>query len=296
MTLKELLDCFDFKDIAPIIADMSPECKSALPHYKETFDILRHLTPKERAEIPEDIRQWICPYIRFFPRIDPETGERTAPFGAFDCEGDAWDECLSREIVVSDELTLNDNEIVAHCLWSLTFYGFNQHTEEGVEETFHYVTGGRYLNDNWQNWRNRIKHYKSVRLFSLKRHAITRKTEHTNPYEVAAKNLEEKINRHNSSKENRSKRMRKRRQERHFKKLVRMARVENAIRSLTRDIQSFSREELMKWLSVPPRWLSVLQLSKFLCELRGFVGNFVSHKAAKNTNLKKTKKNSCITK
>jgi hypothetical protein len=49
------------------------------------------------------------------------------------CKGDKhrcafcypWDESLGMEIVLENDLTLSQEEIVANCLWEMTFWGFS---------------------------------------------------------------------------------------------------------------------------------------------------------------------------
>ena len=122
MTLKELLNSCDFKEIAPFIVKNYPEHEYMLTDYKMAFDILRNMKPEINPDhnIKEIKIEWGYDGSKKYISV-------------YSCEGDYWQSSLAKEIMVSDELTLSDHEIAAHCLWSLTFYGF---CESDCDELF----------------------------------------------------------------------------------------------------------------------------------------------------------------
>ena len=113
MTLKELLNSCDFKEIAPFIVKNYPEHEYMLTDYKMAFDILRNMKPEINPDhnIKEIKIEWGYDGSKKYISV-------------YSCEGDYWQSSLAKEIIVSEELTLSDHEIAAHCLWSLTSYGF----------------------------------------------------------------------------------------------------------------------------------------------------------------------------
>lgn len=139
MTLKELLDRCDFKDIAPPLKMYERESpfldrELNLTEFKKTFDVLRHLTPKKRNIDDEELDitfewngceknvfntirifgSWYCKKRKFtYPVIG---GRGHLSFGL-------WAEELMSEIVVSNELSFSDEEIAAVCLYELTYSG-----------------------------------------------------------------------------------------------------------------------------------------------------------------------------
>jgi hypothetical protein len=117
MTLKELLDRFDFKDVASFIVKYYPKQSQTMSRYKQSFDILRHLEPDAHASNEKIEVVFNCVGDGFYKRVH-------------NCGGDFWKKNLTKEIAVSSDIALTDSEIAALCLWELTFYGFDQNTPE----------------------------------------------------------------------------------------------------------------------------------------------------------------------
>ena len=116
MKLHELLERTPFDAIASHIVRIFPEQTSQLPHYKEAYDILRHTLP---AQTNEQI------FVRWC-RVDEKYGEN--PYISVDnCEGDFWKSNLGKEVVVAEDVKLSNEELMAHIMWSITFYGFALH-------------------------------------------------------------------------------------------------------------------------------------------------------------------------
>jgi len=120
MTLQELLLSCDFKEIAPLIVK-NYDHENMLANYKMAFDILRNLKAEENPDNP-------CKVIKIEEINDKSLKQRY--ISVSNCEGDLWESNLAKEIVVADGLKLSKNEIAAHCLWSITFYGFNPDDRE----------------------------------------------------------------------------------------------------------------------------------------------------------------------
>lgn len=113
MKLHELLERTPFDAIAPHIVRIFPEQTSQLPHYKEAYDILLHTSPAQTEE-------QIC--VRWC-RVNEEYGEE--PYiSVGNCEGDFWESNLGKEVVVAEDVKLSNEELAAHIMWSITFYGF----------------------------------------------------------------------------------------------------------------------------------------------------------------------------
>jgi len=124
MTLKELFERCNFNEIAPFIVKIYPEHKHMLPDYKMAFDILRNMTPEINSDHNiKDIEISLC---------RDEQDESEPYISVYSCEGDYWQSSLAKEIVVSDDLHLSDNEIAAHLLWSITFYGFSPDERDDI--------------------------------------------------------------------------------------------------------------------------------------------------------------------
>ena len=202
MTLKELLDRCDFEDVAQALVKWYPSIDGPLVPFKEAFDIMRNLEPDstDRGELKlvgrYDENSQFCGVIitRWFETLE-------------------WKYELASEIVVEDGLTLTDAEIAAHCLWELTYLGFDQSTPEKWEKAAFSILGSS------ENDEKEIE----------------------NPYTEAAEKLKKELGFYDEDKENIDED-----DERwiEVKKLERMAKVEDTISIMTSISNSFKREEL----------------------------------------------------
>ena len=129
MILQDVIKRCDFKNIAPIIKEHYPKEAVNMYKFKEAFDCLRHMEPKRN---PESSFQQI--EIGLFY----DEYEKKDYIHAMSCEGDFWESNLAKEIVVSEKLTLSDDEIVARCLWHMTFFGSQQSDIDTEEERDHH--------------------------------------------------------------------------------------------------------------------------------------------------------------
>jgi hypothetical protein len=215
MTLKELLDHCDFKEIAPMIKQWYPTQEIELPYYKMAFDILRHMEPEKDPKNPNETIEIHSGYeTQSFYVLSMKYDEEQYPaVTVSNCDNDFWKYNLAKEIVVINEigLMLTDNEIAAHCLWSLTIYGFDQSTPEGIEKAFSELMG-------------------------------TKDT--SNPYTAAAEKLKEKLPDIDSIEDDSPQQAQTERLQERIKKLERKAKVENTIKRLTANTKSFSREDV----------------------------------------------------
>ena len=60
---------------------------------------------------------------------------------AFPLEGDCWEDSLSKELVIDDEVEASNAEIAACCLWHTSFYGYlSYQREETFDDMFDGVT------------------------------------------------------------------------------------------------------------------------------------------------------------
>ena len=234
MTLKELLDRSDFRDIAPAIVERDPKMKESLHKFKESFDILRHITPEADAEDEDKV----ITISKCYDDDDNHEYYSVEP----SCGVCSWESYLAKEIVPQEGVTLTDNEIAAHCLWELTYYGFDMSTDEGWRTAFKRMIGEKDGSNPYAVAADKLsdklffnylpKYYSNGRFHNSLPKQL-RNNKKLIPWDVEPRTCR-----------NRSKRKRDYRQEQRIKKLERMAKVEDAIRGLCYDTASFKREEL----------------------------------------------------
>ena len=102
MTLKELLDSCDFKDVAQAFVKSYPETAESLAPFKEAFDILRQLEPEANPVNREE--------LRLVGRYDEFSQTCYISITRW-YETMEWKYELASEIVVEDGLTFTDAEI-----------------------------------------------------------------------------------------------------------------------------------------------------------------------------------------
>ena len=220
MTLKELLNKCEFKDIAPCIINISDTV--SLSCFKEAFDILRHLEPAA-----DSIGGGKLEFVKHYNEFTQNTYPLLKQWG----ELDSWKCELNSEIIVSDELSLTDAEIAALCIWELTYWG-DQSSAEGIlkilerdktdssnpyavaVENLNYILDKSYV----------PKHFKNKDSFveKLVNECLETKPRLSGRLPVCMRD----------------------RLEKQKEKLSRMAKVEDAIRHLTTESKSFSTKEL----------------------------------------------------
>lgn len=116
MTVKQLLDSLTFDEIAPYITKRYEGCKDAesvLASFKQHYDYLRHLVPTDQNLIE---RKEAC--------ISYYKDEDGVYLDAYPLEGDLWEDSLSKELVIEEDVKEGNAEIAACCLWHMSFYGY----------------------------------------------------------------------------------------------------------------------------------------------------------------------------
>ena len=126
MKLKELFDKYTFDEILPYLRAIEPERLDAMHEFREAYDLLRRMEPSK-----ED-----CGEVRIEWSDDEDEADRY--ISVHPLEGVCWDEGLAKEVVLSDELHLEEKEIAARCLWSITFWGFEDELDPEERNPFEY--------------------------------------------------------------------------------------------------------------------------------------------------------------
>ena len=126
MKLKELFDKYTFDEILPYLRKIEPEKEDSMYQFREAFYLLRHMEPSK-----ED-----CGKVRIEWSDDEDETERY--ISVHPLEGKRWDVGLAKEVVVADELKLDEKEIAARCLWSITFWGFEDEPDPEERNLFQY--------------------------------------------------------------------------------------------------------------------------------------------------------------
>lgn len=112
MKLKELFGKYTFDEILPYLKEIEPERGDSMYQFREALDLLKRMEPSK-----ED-----CGEVRIEWSQDEYDEDKY--ISVHPLEGVCWDEGLAKEVVVAENLQLDEKDVAAHCLWSITFWGF----------------------------------------------------------------------------------------------------------------------------------------------------------------------------
>ena len=107
MTVKELIMEVGFDDLLPYLKEIIVGHFDNIYAFREAYDILRGMKPN-----PE-----------FAGKVWIEQEEDWVSVQSLD--GDSWENELAKELVLPKNATLSKEEIAAHCIYDITFYGFS---------------------------------------------------------------------------------------------------------------------------------------------------------------------------
>ena len=107
MTVKELIMEVGFDDLLPYLKEIIVGHFDNIYAFREAYDILRDMQPNPK----------------FAGKVWIEQEEDWVSVQSLD--GDSWENELAKELVLSNNATLSKEEIAAHCIYDITFYGFS---------------------------------------------------------------------------------------------------------------------------------------------------------------------------
>ena len=215
MKLKELFDKYTFDEILPYLKAIEPERGDSMYQFREALDLLKHMEPSK-----ED-----CGAVRI--EWSQDESDEDKYISVHPLEGVCWNVGLAKEVVVAEDVHLDEKDVAAHCLWSITFWGFGDEPdpEDGGPFAYHRKQRNKY---DEALYRIQLSHWK-----------------HTTPrrYRWKGHPLCTDIDYHERENKNRSKRKRDYRVECRENYLRMHSQRENFILKLTR-CGAFQREEV----------------------------------------------------
>ena len=107
MTVKELIMEVGFDDLLPYLKEIIVGNFDNIYAFREAYDILRDMQPNPK----------------FVGKVWIEQEEDWVSVQSLDA--DFWENELAKELVLLKNATLNKEEIAAHCIYDITFYGFS---------------------------------------------------------------------------------------------------------------------------------------------------------------------------
>ena len=134
MKLKELFDKYTFDEILPYLETMEPEREDSMYQFREALDLLKHMEPS-KEDCGEVHIEW-----------SQDEYDEDKYISVHPLEGVCWDVGLAKEVVVANDLQLDKKDVAAHCLWSITFWGFGDEPdpEDGGPFAYHRKQRNKY--------------------------------------------------------------------------------------------------------------------------------------------------------
>jgi hypothetical protein len=145
MKFKDLVDKYAWDDVQAVLLHLYPDEERSIEDYWQVYEALRSLQPAETklricietatdsldGATYEDVsgkdgttRRETAPEAEW----DTERGDEEASFG-IECAD--WAEWLGMEIDPATLARYQEQEIIGHCLWEMTFFGY---TQEKIKE------------------------------------------------------------------------------------------------------------------------------------------------------------------
>ncbi|RUT78422.1 DUF6557 family protein [Ancylomarina longa] len=133
MKLKELIEQYQWLEIRKALCCLYTETDRNLEGYELVFEKLKHITPKENnfEIVLQTIKEenWES-YVHV--NATDLSSESTDEFsGSWSLMGTPWNEWLFMPISKESMENFTEIEILAHCLWEMTYCGFE---EESIQE------------------------------------------------------------------------------------------------------------------------------------------------------------------
>ena len=134
MKLKELFDKYTFEEILPYLKAIEPERGDSMYQFREALDLLKHMEPSK-----ED-----CGAVRI--EWSQDESDEDKYISVHPLEGVCWNVGLAKEVVVAEDVHLDEKDVAAHCLWSITFWGFGDEPdpEDGGPFAYHRKQRNKY--------------------------------------------------------------------------------------------------------------------------------------------------------
>lgn len=132
MTLKEMLKTTTIESVLNELLISYPECIADKHHYKNVLEFIEH-TPATNFEDFMIMVSLIDPSEDegFEEDIDEEAYLSIAGYSEkedlhFALGFTRWEEWANAKMIIQEDLEIKKEELLAMCLYEMTFYGFNQ--------------------------------------------------------------------------------------------------------------------------------------------------------------------------
>ncbi len=127
VVLKSLVDKYQWRDIYRRMAKLYPTPKKNLEGYKRVFKELQkiNMLPQGKRKILIELQPCYDQFDdTYFTNVHGVTPKKRGSTWAFDFY--TWDKWLGMEIYEATLIEYGEINVICHCLYDMTFWGFNQ--------------------------------------------------------------------------------------------------------------------------------------------------------------------------
>ena len=144
IVLKESVDSISWTELQAVIIKDYPGQESNLEGYKKVFEILKKLTSivSETVMCLEHVEKDAIidePYVNVFG-IKPNEAKENKFSTSYSLSFSRWEEWIGMKIEEQSMKEFSQAEIVAHCLFDMTYYGFDQ---DSIKRTLEDINGNK---------------------------------------------------------------------------------------------------------------------------------------------------------
>lgn len=128
MILKEILEKANWQQVAIELVSAYPNQRKAIKGYEEVFELLQAKMPKdsELKLVVEYVEDDLDPGTFFYNVLGAKDGDEIGYGLSFK----SWSEWMGMDVSEETEASFSPEQICAHCLYEMTFYGFEEETIE----------------------------------------------------------------------------------------------------------------------------------------------------------------------
>jgi len=119
--LKELITKYAWAEIRSALLRLYPDQEKSIAGYQHVYDMLLRLSAK-----PTPMAIMIEKYTDDFTDTPYDTVSGRDETGSYGIEFTDWSEWLGMDIDASTLAAYPELDIIAHCLWEMTFFGYSQ--------------------------------------------------------------------------------------------------------------------------------------------------------------------------
>lgn len=164
MKLNDIIKSYNWLSIELTLIRLYPDQEILVDDYRNVFEKLKFLVPEE-YDMSIVLTEYDCDpddesEVRTYVDVSGRKKEKdpNSITDSYAIEFVAWDKWLGMDLAPETTIKFSNLEIIAHCLYEMTFIGYN---EEEINEQF------ETINDRVEEYKNLTKEEKEEKTITL---------------------------------------------------------------------------------------------------------------------------------